>query len=110
MHKDYSTGRVPVVSCSPRVDYTPLTNWRGRDTVVDGNGYVRVWVPEHPKAFCGGWVYEHRLVAEREYGRLLDRTETVHHISEQKTDNRWINLFVCYMTEHSKAHDFAYEF
>jgi hypothetical protein len=61
-------------------------------------------VPEHPKAFCNGWVYEHRLMAERMLGRLLHFGETVHHINECKSDNRGVNLFVCTREEHDKAH------
>jgi len=71
-------------------------------------GYVRVLVPEHPRAFCNGWVYEHRLVAERMLGRLLYRGETVHHINECKADNREVNLFVCLHDEHIKAHGLAH--
>jgi hypothetical protein len=74
----------------------------------EARGYVRVFVPEHPKNFCNGWVYEHRLMAERALGRLLHCGETVHHINEQKHDNRLINLFVCWADEHTKAHDLAH--
>jgi hypothetical protein len=76
--------------------------------VQEPRGYVRVFVPEHPKAFCNGWVYEHRLVAERMLGRLLGCGEQVHHISEQKNDNRERNLFVCWADEHQKAHGLAF--
>ena len=61
-------------------------------------------MPEHPAAFCEGWVYEHRLVVERHIGRLLTPGETVHHINECRTDNRPENLFVCPEDEHAKAH------
>lgn len=63
-----------------------------------------VKVPEHPRAFRDGWYYEHRLVAERQLGRLLETWETVHHINEIKHDNREINLFVCTRKEHDHAH------
>lgn len=85
-------------------NYKPIESWKKRDSYVDDNGYVRVKVPEHPRAFRGGWVYEHRLITERELGRLLEPYETVHHINEIKQDNSILNLFPCLRTEHDRAH------
>lgn len=70
---------------------------------MNENGYVLVHVPEHLKSFNGGWYYEHRLVAERMLGRVLKTLETVHHINEDKTNNDWLNLFVCTRREHDRA-------
>jgi len=84
--------------------YSPLQRWKTRDTKFDSKGYVLVKVPEHPRAFRGGWYYEHRLVAERILGRLLNTYETVHHLNEIKNDNRELNLFVCTRSEHDHAH------
>jgi len=42
---------------------------------------------------------------ERAWGRVLKRGEQVHHINENKQDNREDNLFVCRSFEHQKAHD-----
>lgn len=83
--------------------YRPLKKWYKRETTINENGYTLVKVPEHPKAFNGGWYYEHRLIAERHYGRVLESWETVHHISENKSDQSWDNLFVCTRKEHDKA-------
>ena len=44
------------------------SNWRGGHRIV--NGYVAVYAPDHPAAH-NGVVFEHRLVAEKELGRLL---------------------------------------
>ena len=83
--------------------YTPIQNWDDRPKRMHAKGYVLVYVPEHFKSFDGGYYYEHRLVAERNLGRVLRRWESVHHISENKTDNRDINLFVCTRREHDYA-------
>lgn len=80
--------------------YVPLTKWYKREIKINGNGYVLVKVPEHPKAFGGGWYYEHRLCAERDAGKVLPTWVTVHHIDGNKTNNHPDNLFVCTRAEH----------
>jgi hypothetical protein len=83
--------------------YRPISDWRGRKKKFL-DGYVLVWVPEHPKCFNGGWYYEHRLVMENFYKRVLADWETVHHINENKQHNDKKNLFVCTPGQHRKAH------
>lgn len=70
---------------------------------IDDKGYVRVLTSDHPFA-NNGYVYEHRLVAERELGRFLQPWETIHHINEIKVDNRWDNFFLTTVPEHSSIH------
>lgn len=88
----------------PSSAYKPIQQWKSRDKRINYKGYVEIKVPEHPKAFCGGWYYEHRLIAEKMLGRVLKKHETVHHLNEHKQDNREINLFICTRTEHNRAH------
>jgi len=83
--------------------YTPIIDWKDRDRKKGPTGYSLVKVPEHPKSFMG-WYYEHRLVIEKQLNRILDDWETIHHINENKEDNRLINLFLCSRLEHNKAH------
>lgn len=62
-----------------------------------GEGYVLVYVPDHPyartkKGQVKGFYQEHRLVMEKSIGRMLKRTEVIHHINGIKYDNRIENL------------------
>lgn len=79
--------------------YWPIQNWNRRERKIY-NGYVLVYVPEHPKAFLNGFYYEHRLWAERSMGRVLKTYETVHHLDNNKQNNTWANLFICTRQEH----------
>lgn len=83
--------------------YKPIKNW-SKKTKKSQDGYVLIQVPDHPKSF-GGWYYEHRLVIEKELDRILEDWETVHHINENKQDNRLKNLFLCTRPQHDKAHN-----
>lgn len=71
------------------------SQWKG-GRWEDGSGYIRVWLaPDDPlkcMAFHDNYVLEHRLVMARHYGRPLEKSETVHHINGDKTDNRLENL------------------
>ncbi len=76
---------------------------RGRST--NGCGYIRCKVPDHPQASKhGGYVYEHRLVMEAELGRYLRPNEHVHHLNEDKSDNRIENLEVVTDSVHCREH------
>lgn len=73
----------------------------GRPALVDSNGYVRIYQPDHPSAYANGRVLEHRVVAEERLGRPLGPDDHVHHVNGDKADNRPENLVVLGHGEHS---------
>lgn len=80
------------------------TGTQGR--VIASNGYVLIRVGKsHHLADVRGYAYEHRLVAEEKLGRRLLPGEIVHHLNEDKQDNRPENVDVVasiahHMVEH----------
>ncbi|MEN6325822.1 MAG: HNH endonuclease [Syntrophomonas sp.] len=68
-------------------------NWKGGRTIAS-NGYVLVKMPGHPMADSRGYVYEHRLVAERKLGRPLLPGEIVHHKDGYKQNDSDENIEV----------------
>ncbi len=78
-------------------------SWRG-GTRQHG-GYVRVYAPDHPNRDPKDYVLEHRLVMERTLGRLLTKSEVVHHINGVTDDNRPENLQLFpSQSDHRKHH------
>lgn len=66
-------------------------NWKG-GRHRNSRGYVRVLLPDHPRASRDGYVYEHIVVLEQKLGRPLQKGEVSHHINGILHDNREENL------------------
>lgn len=78
--------------------------WKGGE-YVDHEGYIFIKAEEHPKRTKGGYVRKHRLMMEEHLGRLLTDEDVVHHLNEDKADNRIENLCLCANGgEHNKLH------
>jgi hypothetical protein len=77
--------------------------WKGG--TYANKGYIYQYAPEHPQATKLGYVLQHRLVMEAHIQRFLLPSEVVHHLNENKADNRIENLVCCASTgAHSAEH------
>lgn len=81
-----------------------LLNWKG-GFAINSQGYKLIKVYTHPNRNKDNYIREHILVVEKYLGRYLKPHETVHHINENKLDNRSENLYLFpFPSAHDKYH------
>jgi hypothetical protein len=64
----------------------------GGERYDKGDGYIKVYLPNHPNANKHGYVLEHTLVMSEVLGRPLFKGESVHHKNGVRSDNSPDNL------------------
>ena len=80
-------------------------SWKGGTRKHGKDGYIRESCRTHPNCDKEGYILQHRLVMEKHIGRVLLKTEVVHHINGDTSDNRIENLMLFSNNgEHRKFH------
>lgn len=74
-----------------------------RQPLINSDGYMSRFMPEHPLAFKNGYILEHRLVLS-DAGIDLPEGTVVHHKNGDKLDNRIENLEVIDRRAHGLLH------
>jgi hypothetical protein len=78
--------------------------WNG-GRYEDQNGYINIFMPDHPYVNIRGYIYEHRFVMEQMIGRFLKPEEVVHHDDTNTINNDPENLILFKnQSEHRKYH------
>jgi len=84
--------------------------------IITNYGYFQIYLPEHPFSNKNGRFWEHRYIIEQysDYNdsyfeiingyKVLKKNFHVHHINENKLDNRIENLTVFTKSQHQKLH------
>lgn len=79
------------------------SKWKG-GKYKSADGYIQIFMPNHPYTHSGGYVNQSRLVMENILGRILTPEEIVHHKNKVRDDNRPENLEVMSNSQHMKHH------
>ena len=89
---------------SPRLKGEESINWKGGQK-ADGNGYILIWKPSHPRTMKAGYVRRSHLVAEEMLGRFLYPEEITHHKNGIVDDDRPENIEVTTQSKHASLHN-----
>jgi hypothetical protein len=72
--------------------------------MLDKDGYLKRYAPDHPWPRKGGYVREHVRMMELNIGRRIKSGEVVHHKDHDHTNNALDNLELLTHSEHSRLH------
>lgn len=78
------------------------SQWKGGRVKIGDYWYLRK--PNHPNAQKSGYIAEHVFLMSQHLGRPLEKGEVVHHINEDKEDNRIENLKLVTIQTHPLEH------
>ena len=90
--------------CRPNYFGKNSSAWKGGKIKSD-QGYILIYKPNHPNANSTGYVLEHRLIMEKQIGRLLKSNEIPHHKNGIVDGNRIENLELFEWGKHTAHHN-----
>jgi len=76
-------------------------NWKG-GKIKQGNGYIQVKMPEHPRANKRGYVLEHIILWEKHHQCSVPKGWDIHHLNGIRDDNRIENLIAMPRGKHMR--------
>ena len=82
--------------------------WKGGRIYDKTQSRWLIHKPQHPFATKKGYVYEHRLIMEKNINRYLNPEEMIHHLNGTRDDNRIENLIIIKQSEHMALHTRKY--
>jgi hypothetical protein len=77
---------------------------RWDDGVVDNRGYFRVYRPDYPRCFPGGYAKRSHVVWWLETGQVPPLNTALHHLNGDKLDDRFVNLALMAHGAHTREH------
>lgn len=73
--------------------------------IYSSKGYKLLYMPDHPRADKGGYVFKHIVVWEHFNKCSVPEGFYVHHVNGKKTDNRIENLSILSASGHTRIHN-----
>lgn len=87
-----------------RIRREPWTPARWNDGYIDNNGRFRVYRPDYPRAYAMGYALRYHVVWWLHHGEPHPEGTNLHHINEDKLDDKLENLECLDHAEHVSLH------
>lgn len=75
------------------------------DGYIDNRGRFRVWVPDHPRAYEGGYILRSIVAYETYHGVEVPKDAAIHHVDGNRLNDSKENLEMMSFSEHSTLHN-----